>query len=120
MLLTLQGDWAGNAYAQSGCGADMNACIACEISVSTSIRIGAHLVFFVVVDNNPGAFAEAYWTVNSLRVYTPSNSGLGQPPSTSPPPPPPSSPNNPPPSSGGDPGLGGLLPGLGSVLGPNL
>ena len=24
-----------------------------------------------VVDQNPGAFADAYWEVNSLRVYTP-------------------------------------------------
>jgi hypothetical protein len=23
-----------------------------------------------VVDNNPSAFAEAYWEINSLRVYT--------------------------------------------------
>ena len=24
-----------------------------------------------VVNNNPSAFAEAYWQINSLRVYTP-------------------------------------------------
>ena len=24
-----------------------------------------------VVNNNPSAFAEAYWEINSLRVYTP-------------------------------------------------
>ena len=24
-----------------------------------------------VVDNNPSDFAEAYWEINSLRVYTP-------------------------------------------------
>jgi hypothetical protein len=24
-----------------------------------------------VVDNNPTAFSEAYWEINSLRVYTP-------------------------------------------------
>jgi hypothetical protein len=23
------------------------------------------------VDNNPSAFSEAYWEINSLRIYTP-------------------------------------------------
>ncbi|KLO16349.1 hypothetical protein SCHPADRAFT_869865 [Schizopora paradoxa] len=115
--LTFCGDWAGNAYAQSGCGTDINACNA-------------------FVDSNPGAFAEAYWTVNSLHVYTPSNSipGLSPPdqsppppppPGQSPPPPPPGqspppppSPNNPPPPSGEQPlGLGGILPVLDPLLG---
>jgi len=97
--LTFCGDWAGNAYAQSGCGADMNACND-------------------FVNNNPSAFAEAYWTVNSLRVYTPSNSSPPPPPPQSPPSPPPpsSSPNNPPPSSGDQSGLPGLLPVLGIPL----
>ncbi len=27
-----------------------------------------------VVNNNPIAFAEAYWEINSLRVYTPQQS----------------------------------------------
>jgi hypothetical protein len=25
----------------------------------------------VVVDNNPGEFAEAYWEINSLKIYKP-------------------------------------------------
>lgn len=29
------------------------------------------LLFSSVVDNNPSKFAEAYWQINSLRVYTP-------------------------------------------------
>ncbi|KAI0295852.1 glycoside hydrolase family 16 protein [Multifurca ochricompacta] len=48
--LTFCGDWAGNAWAGSGCGGGT-----CEN----------------FVDNNPSAFAEAYWAINSLRVYTP-------------------------------------------------
>ncbi|KAI0066078.1 hypothetical protein BV25DRAFT_1912879 [Artomyces pyxidatus] len=48
--LTLCGDWAGNAWSTSGCGTD--SCVD-------------------YVNNNPSAFAEAYWEINSLRVYTP-------------------------------------------------
>jgi len=102
--LTFCGDWAGNAYAQSGCGADMNSCNA-------------------FVDGNPSAFAEAYWLINSLRVYAPSYSSPVQPPAPSPTPqaPAPSSqsPNNPPPPSGDEPdqsGQPGLLPVLGIPL----
>ncbi|KAI0256408.1 glycoside hydrolase family 16 protein [Lactifluus subvellereus] len=47
--LTLCGDWAGNVWAQSGCGAGT-----CED----------------FVNNNATAFHEAYWTIDSLRVYT--------------------------------------------------
>jgi len=48
--LTLCGDWAGNVFASSGCGN------------STCSDF---------VDNNPAAFSEAYWEINSLHVYTP-------------------------------------------------
>ncbi|KZT66401.1 glycoside hydrolase family 16 protein [Daedalea quercina L-15889] len=47
--LTFCGDWAGNAYPTSGCG---GSCVD-------------------LVDNHPEAFVDAYWEVNSLRVYTP-------------------------------------------------
>ncbi|EMD37716.1 glycoside hydrolase family 16 protein [Gelatoporia subvermispora B] len=47
--LTFCGDFAGNAYATSGCGGT------CED----------------LVDNQPEAFSNAYWEINSLRVYTP-------------------------------------------------
>ncbi|KAF8152573.1 glycoside hydrolase family 16 protein [Crassisporium funariophilum] len=46
--LTLCGDWAGNAYAQSGCP-------------STCVDF---------VNNNPGSFAEAYFDFASIRIYT--------------------------------------------------
>ncbi|KAF8264596.1 concanavalin A-like lectin/glucanase domain-containing protein [Lactarius quietus] len=48
--LTFCGDWAGNVWSTSGCGS------------------GTCPDF---VNNNPSAFAEAYWEINSLRVYTP-------------------------------------------------
>ncbi|KAI0259260.1 concanavalin A-like lectin/glucanase domain-containing protein [Gloeopeniophorella convolvens] len=48
--LTFCGDWAGNDWASSGCGITT-----CED----------------FVNSNPSAFAEAYWEINSLRVYTP-------------------------------------------------
>ncbi|KAK4687465.1 hypothetical protein P7C73_g2661, partial [Tremellales sp. Uapishka_1] len=46
--LTFCGDWAGSAYASSGCPGS-----SCQDHV----------------DNYPGAFTEAYWDINSLRVY---------------------------------------------------
>jgi len=51
--LTFCGDWAGNAWATSGCGIDT-----CEN----------------FVNNNASAFRDAYWEINSLRVYTPGQS----------------------------------------------
>ncbi|KAH9033134.1 glycoside hydrolase family 16 protein [Lactarius hengduanensis] len=48
--LTFCGDWAGNVWSTSGCGV-----------------LGTCVDF---VNNNPSAFAEAYWEINSLRVYT--------------------------------------------------
>ncbi|ETW80501.1 glycoside hydrolase family 16 protein [Heterobasidion irregulare TC 32-1] len=48
--LTFCGDWAGSAWSSSGCGQGT-----CED----------------FVNNNPAAFAESYWEINSLRVYTP-------------------------------------------------
>jgi len=47
--LTFCGDWAGNTWPSSGCGS--GSCVD-------------------YVNNNPSAFREAYWVVNSLRVYT--------------------------------------------------
>ncbi|KAI0308543.1 concanavalin A-like lectin/glucanase domain-containing protein, partial [Amylostereum chailletii] len=46
--LTFCGDWAGSAWASAGCGQGT-----CED----------------FVNDNPKAFAAAYWEVNSLRVY---------------------------------------------------
>jgi len=51
--LTLCGDWAGSAseWGNSTCGAGSSSCAD-------------------YVNNNPSAFTEAYWEINSLRVYT--------------------------------------------------
>lgn len=49
--LTFCGDWAGTVWSTSGCGSET--CVD-------------------YVDNNPEKFQDAYWEVNSLRVYTPS------------------------------------------------
>ncbi|KAL0068732.1 hypothetical protein AAF712_004061 [Marasmius tenuissimus] len=46
--VTLCGDWAGSTFSSAGCGAS---CVD-------------------FVDNNPQAFAEAYWVVDSVKVYT--------------------------------------------------
>ncbi|KAH9019591.1 concanavalin A-like lectin/glucanase domain-containing protein [Lactarius deliciosus] len=54
--LTFCGDWAGSLWPTSGCGE------------------GTCNDF---VNNNPSAFAEAYWEINSLRVYTPQQSSWG-------------------------------------------
>jgi len=48
--LTFCGDWAGSHWATSGCGSGT-----CED----------------FVNNQPTSFQEAYWEINSLRVYTP-------------------------------------------------
>ncbi|VDB87411.1 unnamed protein product [Peniophora sp. CBMAI 1063] len=50
--LTLCGDWAGNAWASSGCGKDAGTCED-------------------FVNNNPQAFKDAFWEINSVRVYVP-------------------------------------------------
>ncbi|KAI0032089.1 glycoside hydrolase family 16 protein [Vararia minispora EC-137] len=52
--LTFCGDWAGSVWSTSGCGVGT-----CED----------------YVNNNPHAFEDAYWEVNSLRIYTPVTGG---------------------------------------------
>jgi len=54
--LTFCGDWAGKTWGSSGCGTGT-----CEN----------------LVNNFPTAFSEAYWEINSLRVYTPLFSATG-------------------------------------------
>jgi len=51
---TFCGDWAGDSYTTTGCSGD---CVS-------------------YVAGNPNAFAEAYWDVNYIKVYTP-GSGSG-------------------------------------------
>ncbi|KAJ7593859.1 glycoside hydrolase family 16 protein [Mycena floridula] len=53
--LTFCGDWAGNAFASSGCAAQTTT--------------GNPQSCNDFVDNNPGAFSQAYWEINSLRIY---------------------------------------------------
>ncbi|KAI0283799.1 hypothetical protein BC826DRAFT_1058530 [Russula brevipes] len=45
-----QGDWAGNVYSESGCP---GTCVDCNCQQSCT------------------SFSEAYWEINSLRVYGP-------------------------------------------------
>jgi len=50
--LTFCGDWAGTVWSQSSCASRASSCVD-------------------FVNNSPSSFSEAYWTINSLRVYTP-------------------------------------------------
>lgn len=52
---TFCGDWAGNVWAGSSCASKAPTCNA-------------------FVQNNPSAFRDSFWTVNSLKVY--SNTGI--------------------------------------------
>ncbi|PSK42536.1 hypothetical protein B9Z65_4450 [Elsinoe australis] len=52
---TFCGDWAGNVWADSGCKSDKYP--TCES----------------YVQNNPAAFKNAFWQINSLKVYTSTN-----------------------------------------------
>lgn len=47
---TFCGDWAGNSWSSSSCAAKADTCDS-------------------YVQNNPSAFADAYWSVNALKVY---------------------------------------------------
>lgn len=47
---TFCGDWAGNVWQSSSCAKHASSCAA-------------------FVQNNPTAFAEAYWSINALQVY---------------------------------------------------
>jgi hypothetical protein len=70
LLPFAQGDWAGNTWPSSGCG--NSTCENCKRPLTYDgqrLRLSTH--FSSVVNNNPSAFSEAYWVVNSLRVYTP-------------------------------------------------
>jgi hypothetical protein len=67
-----QGDWAGNTWPSSGCG--NSTCENCKRPLAYDgqlLRSSSH--FPSVVNNNPSAFSEAYWAINSLRVYTPAS-----------------------------------------------
>ncbi|PNS17978.1 hypothetical protein CAC42_3937 [Sphaceloma murrayae] len=64
---TFCGDWAGNVWAQSGCQTDRYP--TCQSFVS----------------DNPGAFKNAFWQINSLKVYTQSAAPVSSPISQAPP-----------------------------------
>lgn len=56
--VTFCGDWAGNAFSSDPvCGSKASTCQA-------------------FVQNNPSAFSETYWAINSLKVYQTGASGL--------------------------------------------
>jgi len=50
--LTFCGDWAGTDWPHSSCVSRASSCVD-------------------FVNNSPSSFSEAYWAINSLRVYTP-------------------------------------------------
>lgn len=58
--VTFCGDWAGNVWAQdSVCSSRASSCQA-------------------FVQNNPGAFSEAFWQINSLKVYQSNGQAMNQ------------------------------------------
>lgn len=48
--ITFCGSWAGDVWASGSCASKSSSCIS-------------------YVQNNPSAFTETYWSVNSLKVY---------------------------------------------------
>jgi hypothetical protein len=70
-LIFTKGDWAGNVWSTSGCGT--GTCPDCKtinLIIETPMsRLADPLS--LVVNNNPSKFSDAYWAINSLRVYTP-------------------------------------------------
>ena len=72
VLPSPQGDWAGNVWAGSSCGILDNTCDDCRYPVAhTGGLLNSLTPISSDVNNNPTAFSEAYWEINSLRVYTP-------------------------------------------------
>jgi hypothetical protein len=59
------GDWAGSVYGASGCPGDCVGTCASGESLDTSLT----LENADYVNNNPGAFASAYFEILSVRVY---------------------------------------------------
>ena len=70
IYLLAQGDWAGADYPTSGCPGDCVDC-RCLCRRERMCMLTDSGLALAVVDNNPAAFANAYWEINSLRVYTP-------------------------------------------------
>ncbi|OCK80932.1 glycoside hydrolase family 16 protein [Lepidopterella palustris CBS 459.81] len=56
---TFCGDWAGNVWTSGSCASKAATCNA-------------------FVENNPSAFANAYWSINSLKVYQSSSTSTSQ------------------------------------------
>ncbi|KAJ8590237.1 glycoside hydrolase family 16 protein [Rhizopogon salebrosus TDB-379] len=50
--LTFCGDWAGAVWSSSSCASKASSCAS-------------------FVDNNPSEFSDAYWEINSLKIYSP-------------------------------------------------
>ena len=70
MLVFTKGDWAGNDWSTSGCPAGTCPdCMTMNFNYrDTDVKLTDPPS--IVVNNNPSEFAEAYWEINSLRVYT--------------------------------------------------
>ncbi|KAJ9629157.1 hypothetical protein H2204_008946 [Knufia peltigerae] len=63
--VTFCGDWAGNVWSTDA---------VCSSKASTCQAF---------VQNNPSAFQDTYWLINSLKVYSDNGAGPSQPPSSS-------------------------------------
>ena len=66
-----QGDWAGSPSVWSASGCSPMSCNDCELLSCCHSGRYADGDTLIVVDQNPTAFVDAYWEVNSLRIYTP-------------------------------------------------
>jgi hypothetical protein len=63
LLSAAGGDWAGNVFAGQGCGSSCTG-----MSPPFDLTLPAHHVADYV-NNNPGAFSQAYWDIAGVRVY---------------------------------------------------
>ena len=70
------GDWAGNAYQDSGCP---STCVGmfCNPTVFLMLSNRADVQYIDFVNNNPASFKDAYFDFASIRTFIPA-SGLFQ------------------------------------------
>jgi hypothetical protein len=66
-----QGDWAGAPSVWRGSRCSPMSCNDCRSCYCCRSGLGTDGDVVLVVDKNPERFADAYWEINSLRVYTP-------------------------------------------------
>ena len=66
-----QGDWAGSPSVWPATGCSSMSCSDCELPSCRHSGRHADGDTLPVVDQNPEAFVDAYWEINSLRIHTP-------------------------------------------------